>query len=1433
LSRLRRVTNALPFLLLAGVAYVPLLLTAPGRVAADTKTYLYLDPGRLLSRAWSMWDPNIGLGTVTHQTIGYLWPMGPWFWFWESVGAPDWVAQRLWVGTVMLAAGAGLVYLLRTLGIRSVPALVAAALVYELSPYVLHYAARISVILLPWAALPWLVALVHRALHSRSWRYPAAFALVVATAGGVNATALVLAGLGPLVWLVAAVLIDPDLRWRDAGRVVARFGALTTLCSLWWIAGLWVQGGWGIDILRYTETVETVARTSLSSEVLRGLGYWFFYGGDKLGAWIEPGRSYTQELWLIAAGFAVPLLAFAAAAVTRWRHRGTAVALVLLGTVIAVGAYPYGAPSPAGAAFKALATSSTVGLALRSTPRAIPLVALGLAVLIGAALAARRAAAPAIAVGLVALIGLPPLWTGDFIGENLQRPETIPEHWREAAAVLDGGDHGTRVWEIPGIDFASYRWGNTVDPITPGLIDRPYVARELIPYGTPAAADLLIAADRRIQEMVLDPDGLAAVARLLGVGDIVLRSDLQYERYRTPRPRTLYRDLRPTPVGLEQPRPVGAPVPNEAIDRLALRDEVFLATPADAPHPAPVEIFGVVAPLPIVRARAATAPIVVAGDGEGIVEAAAVGLLGGDSVVLSSAALTDEERRAAMEAGAVLVLTDTNRQRGRRWATLRDNAGYTEPRGETPLRPDPSDNRLPLFPGASDDAFTTVDLRGAAAVRATAYGNPVSFTPEDRPALALDGDLATAWQVGALDGVGGERWRLDVADPVRTSSINVVQALNPHANRWITRLEVRLDGEPVTTVDLDDRSRTSDGQDIDLGGERLVTALELVVRGDNVGKLARYDGFSGVGFAEVRVGGVEVEEVVRLPADLLRDGAAGHPLAIVLARMRSNPIEPTAGDEERAMARVFTLPEARSFRLSGQARVSADQPDDAVDRALGGTAVVRTSSRIGGDLTSRGVHAVDRDPRTAWTTAFGEQRGQWLHADLGAARSFAALDLRVRADGHHSVPTRLRVTTDAGDDVEAEVPPIADGGERGHVARVPVVLPERVRGQRVQVEILDVRETRTIDWYSESPITMPVGVVELGLPGTSIPPAGALDVCRDDLLTVDGRPVAVRLTGDVGAASRRQPVQVSLCEGSLRLPAGEHELRTAPGATTGYDLDRLVLTSGVRGEAVPPPSPGSPPAATSSVALRVVDEGRASLTVEVDGDEPFWLVLGQSHSSGWTATTAPVDGGPTRDLGEPVLVDGYANGWHVTPQGGPQRVTLRFTPQRTVTAALVLSLLGALLCLVLIARSGRGPRATALDAPVDADAPSWVWPWQPVGSRPSVRWVAGVAVTGGAVAALLVHPVTGVGIAAALVLGLLGARGPGVLAGAAVALLGGAALFTIAKQHRNGYPPDFGWPGFFGLAHHLAWIGLLLIVASVAAAAVRRRAGGRDPQRTP
>src|SRR3954469_11800942 len=190
---------------LAAVAYVPLLWSSPGLVSADTKSYVTLDPSRLLAKAPYLWDPAVGMGTVTHQTIGYLWPLGPYYWTMEHLGVPDWIAQRLWLGTLLFAAGAGVTFLLRTWRVPLGAAPAVAAFAYLLSPYVLDYAARISVILLPWAALPWLIAFTARSLRGATWRWPALFALTVMTAGSVNATAIVLAGLGPLLWVPWAV----------------------------------------------------------------------------------------------------------------------------------------------------------------------------------------------------------------------------------------------------------------------------------------------------------------------------------------------------------------------------------------------------------------------------------------------------------------------------------------------------------------------------------------------------------------------------------------------------------------------------------------------------------------------------------------------------------------------------------------------------------------------------------------------------------------------------------------------------------------------------------------------------------------------------------------------------------------------------------------------------------------------------------------------------------------------------------------------------------------------------------------------------------------------------------------------------------------------------------------------------------------------------
>ena len=536
---------------LAAVAFIPLLLTQRQWISADTKTYFYIDPARLLSRAWSMWDPTVGFGTVTHQNIGFLWPMGPFYWLLGTLGVPDWAAQRLWWGTLIFAAGSGVAYLLRKLG-WSGPGLVAATFVYALSPYLLTLVSRLSGLLLPYVALPWLIAFTVLTIRTKGWRYPALFALVVATCGSINATALLLVGVAPALWMAHAVWVAREASLREVLRAALRIGVLTVPLSLWWISGLSVQGTNGIEILRYTETAKIVAAVSVSHEVLRGLGYWFFYGGDRLGPWIEPSSAFTQFLPLIGLTYFIPTSGLVGAVISRWRHRAFFVVMLVVGVALAVGAYPWKASASLWGGPSGCSSSPTAAWPCGRCPgpcrswrsRWRSCWASGLA-----SVSRRwpRVARPSMLIAvLLAVLAIPPLWTGDFVPENLRRND-IPEYWKEAANHVDAGDHQTRVLVVPGSDFASYRWGNTVDPILPGMIDRPSVARELIPYGSPASANLLNAFDLPLQERTADPDAVAPIARLMRAGDVLVQSDLQYERYNTPAPQAV--------LGLHQPRP--------------------------------------------------------------------------------------------------------------------------------------------------------------------------------------------------------------------------------------------------------------------------------------------------------------------------------------------------------------------------------------------------------------------------------------------------------------------------------------------------------------------------------------------------------------------------------------------------------------------------------------------------------------------------------------------------------------------------------------------------------------------------------------------------------------------------------------------------------------------------------------------------------------
>ena len=1110
-----------------------------------------------------------------------------------------------------------------------------------------------------------------------------------------------------------------------------------------------------------------------------------------------------------------------------------------MGILVGIGAHPYDSPSFLGRVFREW-TLSDSGLALRSTPRALPLSVLGLAICLGAGVVALGRWRPRIepvitaAVCFLVVANLSPLWRGEMLGSLVQRPEDVPTAWHDAAAYLDARGVGTRVLEVPGADFAAYRWGNSGDPVLPGLMERPHVARELIPQGSPASAALLVALDTEIQEGRLDKDALAPMARLMGVGDVVLRSDLQFERFRTPRPTALWAEIRDAP-GFGQPVMFGEPLPNVAGPERPLVDQHTLSRPADAAHPAPVTVLPVANPTPILRTADADRPILLSGDAAGIVAAAGEGLLDPGRPLFLTGSFFDEPSTlvAMVRPETRIILTDSNRKTGRRWGTIRETEGYIERVDEEPMNVDLSDYVLPVV--LDRPGVRTVSKQSGIKVDASGYGNPVTFTPGDRPFHAVDGDPTTAWSVGAFNHVVGERLILTLESPTPVEYLTIQQAELRGQNRWITDLAIKVDDQQIELVKLDATSRVTPGQRVRLPVIGKIDQITLEIRATDVGPRDNYAGFSGVGFAELSMEGIEADETVVLPTDLvdaiqlagLNDHGAE--TAVVLTRARSDPRDPIRTEPEVAMDRTFNTPWDRTYNVRGEARLSAYAPDSLFDAFLGdpsfGTAT--SSASLSGDLGSRARSAFDGDTGTAWQTPIGPQENQTVILASSELRLFQDLILTYRTDGLHSVPTRVTILSDQGPVGEVELSgTLYDSATGTTEVALPVpAFTSYTLGLRVDA----VAERLTMNWYSGLPDVLPVAIAEIafdtgsptGHPSIAATTPATLDTgCRSDLLLLDNEPLAVRISGSTEDALARRPLAVEICDGPLHLIAGVHRLQVRSGARSGFDLDRLVLHA---------PGPELVTSATlAGPVLHVDQQDRTVLQVTAfEADRPFWLVLGQSYSDAWRLELegAVVDGKES-DV-PPVLIDGYANGWLITPTGETAiTLNLRWTPQRLVTLGLGLSSLAAMLCILSFLYGRRYSMEGVSESPSFESF-----------HRPAVKVVpVAVAVTTSVVVGIFalvnlpnswwLAPLLGLGSWAAL--SALLPRRTSSLAG--VFLMGLAAAWIAVDQIRFRFPRDFVWPLFFEKTHVLGVVAVLLLAAAAVETLVERRVFGEPDE---
>jgi hypothetical protein len=251
------------------------------------------------------------------------------------------------------------------------------------------------------------------------------------------------------------------------------------------------------------------------------------------------------------------------------------------------------------------------------------------------------------------------------------------------------------------------------------------------------------------------------------------------------------------------------------------------------------------------------------------------------------------------------------------------------------------------------------------------------------------------------------------------------------------------------------------------------------------------------------------------------------------------------------------------------------------------------------------------------------------------------------------------------------------------------------------------------------------------------------------------------------------------------------------------------------------------------------------------------MVLGQSQSNGWKATTST-----GVHLSSSTLIDGYANGWYVPGSAarGPTTITLTWTPQRVVNVAILVSAVTLLISVVLIAvpatglgslrrrrRNGRhrrgrhradasGPTVSQTAATVTAADDSASYGGDPVrpqltsllrsgGRSPSWPKAVAIAVLVGLAAALFVAPAAGVLVGAVVLLELLVDRSRILVVAATLVLLLATTGYVTLHEHRNAFVPDINWPAHMGLANSLVWISVFLLAADGVVAWVRHRRG--------
>lgn len=1348
------------------VMLVLFLAVRPGRQTFDTKLGVTVDPWQFLADLGQLWHDRGGFGGIQDQYAGYLWPMLPYYGLAKLVHLPVWLAERLWMSLIVSVAFWGCLRLAERLRVGNPASRLLGATAYALWPVFTIVIGSTSAAALPGAFLPWV--LLPLADERRSARV-AAFrsALLVAFMGGVNA-ASTLASLLPVGLFLLTRPRGPRRR-----KLIGWWVLGVVLATAWWVVPLLMLGVYGENFLPYVESARTTTDTMSAVESLRGAGNWvaYLHFGE---AWLPAGWTVASSAAVIVCSALAAGLGLAGLARRDLPERRWLVLTVMLVALLTLAGYggAFGAP------FHGLVRSWLDGglVPFRNiykfqTGSALAL-ALGLMHLVGVA-AEPSGARPVVGrrfVPLIAAVLVLPGLALPYLNGSILQPgsfQRLPAYWSTTAGWLEKHSPDSRALVVPATAHGLYTWGSPIDEPLDALAGSPWAERDFVPFGTPGNRRAMDAVEQAL-ETGSEVPGLADYLARAGLYYVVVRNDLDPDQLGYVPTTTVRRTLEQSGY-----QPVTGFGPLMTGGRIA--------------HGTPVQVEGLYA-----RRRAVEIYAPVSGSGTGgggvtrpgqarllpVADTAVVS--GGPEALLPLAADPALRDRAAVLTGdntpgvgtaAVQVVGDGLRRADTRFGLVDANTSYTytsDERNASGAVQDPGAQPHQILPSKGEDHQTVAELRGARSVTASSSGNWLFHLPQYDPVNAFDGDPDTAWAEGAPGSADGQWLRIGFTRSVSVPPSFTVTPLPQDGVRSApTRIRVETAKGSVTDFLRPDGSTQSV-----TSPAGTTSWLKITI----VGSVERKTGLTGAGFSEVRIPGVQVTRLLRLPTDAVRSGAdASASAEIVSLHRAADPTGLAATGTEAGLHRVFSVSSAGTYEVRASAVPVAGQALDkllyqvAPEQASRVTATADSTAAMGPDLSARNL--TDGDLTTAWIA--GDK--PTFHLRWNGRQPVSSLVLAA-AGGLSSRPTKVEISSPDG----ATIAGVDDNGW--------------VRFDPITTDRLDITVTETAPVTVHNPVAnddlrLPVGLTEAYIPAlenlrTPQPPATqefALPCGRGPELAIDGTLYATSARGTVRDLTQRREVELTLCQqggSAVSLGAGSHNVEAA-GDAGPLAVTDVTLTRGTVGAVD----------GGAGRALRVVDWAGDRRSVTVGSGAASYLTTYENYNEGWQAT---LNG---RKL-TPVRLDGWQQGWRI-PAGAGGTVELSYGPATTYEAGLIGGGVAIAVLAFFVAWRRRSPNP-------DEASPA------PAGAGP---WLGTVALT--LVGVVIAGPL-------ALLVPLLA-----VVAWRRHALLVPIAFVALAGAGIAAAVPVGGRSGAFGpVAQVLALLGMFAALVSVR----EREARGAGPQ---